>query len=66
MEAVDVFLKENENFVMDENKEKFYVTFNRRGYLRKRMKWFFIGTLLHKLSSSASLHSGNVEKERVG
>tara|TARA_Y100000310_G_C20672297_1_gene810966 strand:+ start:1785 stop:2504 length:720 start_codon:yes stop_codon:yes gene_type:complete len=35
MEAVNEFLKENKNFVIDRNQEKFYLTFNPRGYLRK-------------------------------
>jgi cephalosporin hydroxylase len=35
MEAVDEFLAETDAFVIDETKEKFYLTFNPRGYLRK-------------------------------
>jgi len=35
MEAVDEFLKKNKDFVIDKDKEKFYLTFNPRGYLRK-------------------------------
>lgn len=35
MEAVEEFLLENKNFVVDTSKEKFYVTFNPKGYLRK-------------------------------
>ena len=35
MEAVEEFLKENKDFVVDRNREKFYLTFNPRGYLRK-------------------------------
>jgi cephalosporin hydroxylase len=35
MEAVEEFLKENKNFVVDASKEKFYLTFNPRGYLRR-------------------------------
>ena len=35
MEAVEKFLKENKNFVIDKSKEKFYLTFNPNGYLRK-------------------------------
>lgn len=35
MEAVEDFLKENKNFVVDESREKFFLTFNPRGYLRK-------------------------------
>lgn len=34
-EAVEEFLQENLDFVVDETKEKFYLTFNPRGYLRK-------------------------------
>ncbi|NQU73099.1 MAG: cephalosporin hydroxylase [Candidatus Omnitrophica bacterium] len=35
MEALNEFLKENKDFIIDKNKEKFYLTFNPRGYLRK-------------------------------
>ena len=35
MEAVEEFLRENKNFVVDKNKEKFYLTFNPKGYLQK-------------------------------
>ena len=35
MEAVDEFLKENSDFVIDTNKEKFYLTFSPSGYLKK-------------------------------
>lgn len=35
MEAVEEFLKENKAFVADRDKEKFYLTFNPKGYLRK-------------------------------
>ncbi|OQX52967.1 MAG: cephalosporin hydroxylase [Candidatus Omnitrophica bacterium 4484_213] len=35
MEAVEEFLKENKNFIMDRSKEKFYLTFNPKGYLKK-------------------------------
>lgn len=35
MEAVEKFLKENENFVVDREKEKFLLTFNPNGYLKK-------------------------------
>ena len=35
MEAVEVFLQENHDFVIDKRKEKFYLTFNPKGYLRK-------------------------------
>lgn len=36
MEAVEEFLKENTNFVIDKSREKFYLTFNPRGYLKKK------------------------------
>ena len=35
MEALDDFLKENKDFQIDKEKEKFYMTFNPRGYLKK-------------------------------
>jgi len=35
MEAVKQFLKENKNFIVDRSKEKFYLTFNPKGYLNK-------------------------------
>ncbi|GAI83537.1 unnamed protein product, partial [marine sediment metagenome] len=35
MEAVDDFLKENKDFVVDKNKEKLILTFNPNGYLKK-------------------------------
>ena len=35
MEAVEEFLKENHDFVPDPSREKFLVTFNPGGYLRK-------------------------------
>lgn len=35
MEAVEEFLKENSRFVIDDTREKFYMTFNPRGYLRR-------------------------------
>lgn len=35
MEAVEEFMKENKDFVIDRNKEKFYMTFNPYGYLKK-------------------------------
>jgi cephalosporin hydroxylase len=35
MEAIDEFLKENSDFVVDREREKFFVTFNPRGYLRR-------------------------------
>jgi cephalosporin hydroxylase len=35
MEAVDEFLKENKDFVVDKTKEKLYLTFNPNGYLKK-------------------------------
>lgn len=36
MEAVEDFLAENDQFESDKEMEKFYLTFNPRGYLRKR------------------------------
>jgi len=36
MEGVEEFLKENKNFVIDKEREKFLMTFNPRGYLKKR------------------------------
>lgn len=35
MEAIEEFLKTNKNFVIDESKHKFYLTFNPRGYLKR-------------------------------
>lgn len=35
MEAVKEFLKENQNLIIDKSKEKFFLTFNPRGYLKK-------------------------------
>lgn len=35
MEAVNDFLAENKNFVIDRSQEKFYLTFNPRGYLKR-------------------------------
>jgi len=35
MEAVEDFLKENKDFVIDKSKEKFYLTFNPKGYLQR-------------------------------
>jgi cephalosporin hydroxylase len=36
MEAVDEFLRESDGFEIDEEREKFFLTFNPRGFLRKR------------------------------
>lgn len=36
MEALDAFLVENRDFEIDESREKFFLTFNPRGYLRKK------------------------------
>lgn len=33
MEAIDEFLKGNKNFIVDKKMEKFFLTFNPRGYL---------------------------------
>lgn len=35
MEALDAFLAEDDRFVIDEGKAKFFMTFNPRGYLKK-------------------------------
>lgn len=35
MEAVNEFIKTNNNFVIDKSREKFYLTFNPNGYLKK-------------------------------
>ncbi len=35
MEALDDFLEENKDFVSDRSREKFFLTFNPRGYLRR-------------------------------
>lgn len=35
MEAVDLFLQENDDFVVDESMHKFFMTFNPRGYLKR-------------------------------
>ena len=35
MEAVEEFMKENKDFVIDKEKEKFYLTFNPGGFLKK-------------------------------
>lgn len=35
MEAIQGFLEESQRFVVDESKEKFYMTFNPKGYLKK-------------------------------
>jgi cephalosporin hydroxylase len=35
MEAVDIFLSENDDFVIDTTREKFYLTWNPRGYLKR-------------------------------
>ena len=36
MEAVEAFLAETDEFEPDERREKFYLTFNRKGYLRRK------------------------------
>ena len=33
MEAIDDFLRKNSDFIIDKSKEKFYLTFNPRGFL---------------------------------
>lgn len=35
MEAIEEFLKTNQNFIIDESKHKFYLSFNINGYLKK-------------------------------
>lgn len=35
MEAIEEFLKINQNFTIDESKHKFYLTFNPNGYLKR-------------------------------
>jgi cephalosporin hydroxylase len=35
-EAVEEFLKINSNFIMDESREKFLMTFNPRGFLKRK------------------------------
>lgn len=35
MEALDEFMKTNHDFVIDESREKFFLTYNPRGYLKK-------------------------------
>ena len=37
MEAIDLFLQENDQFEIDRSKEKFYMTLNPRGYLKKKL-----------------------------
>jgi len=34
-EAVETFMKENDNFIIDRSREKFIITWNPRGYLKK-------------------------------
>lgn len=38
MEAVNEFIKNNHNFIIDKSKEKFLLTFNPNGYLKNRSK----------------------------
>ena len=35
MEAIEIFLKENDQFIVDREQEKFFVSFNPKGYLLK-------------------------------
>lgn len=35
MEAIEIFMKDNENFKIDKSREKFYLTFNPNGYLKR-------------------------------
>jgi cephalosporin hydroxylase len=36
MEALDIFLRKNKDFEIDPSREKFFLTFNPRGYLKRR------------------------------
>jgi len=36
MEALNIFLRESHNFEIDPSREKFYLTFNPRGFLKRR------------------------------
>lgn len=46
MEAVEEFLAKNNNFIIDESKHKFFISFNPKGYLKKIKcnfnKWGFV------------------------
>ncbi len=35
LDAIEDFLKEDDNFIIDNDKEKYYMTFNPSGYLKK-------------------------------
>jgi len=35
MEVVEAFLRENKSFVVDKTREKFFMSFNPNGYLKK-------------------------------
>ena len=35
MEAVDIFMKNNQEFYIDKSKEKYFLTFNPNGFLKK-------------------------------
>ena len=35
MEAIELFMKNNEDFIIDKNREKFFLTMNPNGYLKK-------------------------------
>lgn len=35
MEAIEEFLKHNHDYIIDETKHKFLISFNPRGYLKK-------------------------------
>ncbi len=35
MEAIQEFLARNEDFIIDRNREKFFMTFNPEGYLKR-------------------------------
>jgi cephalosporin hydroxylase len=36
MEALDDYLREDRNFELDPGREKFFMTFNPRGFLKRR------------------------------
>ena len=50
MEALDDFLVHSDEFVVDRSKEKFMLSFNPKGYLRRVLPLPAVGTVLPKLS----------------
>ena len=38
MEAVDEFLTKNNNFIIDESKHKFFISFNPKGFKENKVK----------------------------